>query len=201
MQLLISPASPYVRKARVVLREANLMDRVQEVVVSTTPLKSAPEVVAANPLGKIPALLRPDGPAIYDSRVITRFLDDLAGAELYPQSAIWEILTLEATADAIMDATVSMTYEMRLRPETEQSPNWLEVQWTKAARGIAAVNSNWMHHLNGPLNIGQIGMACALSYIDLRHDARGWRNGNDALAVWHAEFCTRDSMMATVPEQ
>jgi glutathione S-transferase len=200
MKLLISPSSPYVRKTRVLLREANLLDKVEEVMVSTSPLKSAPEVVAANPLGKIPALLRADGPVIYDSRVIMRFLDDLAGAQLYPQSSIWEILTLEATADAIMDATVSMTYEMRLRPETEQSPNWLEVQWTKAARGIAAVNKSWMNHLNGPLNIGQIGVACALSYIDLRHDVRGWRNGNDALAKWHAEFCTRDSMMATVPD-
>ncbi len=200
MQLLISPASPYVRKARVLLREANLMDKIEEVVVSTSPLKSAPEVVSANPLGKIPALLRTDGPAIYDSRVITRFLDDLAGTQLYPQTGIWEILTLEATADAIMDATVSMSYEMRLRPESEQSPNWLEVQWAKASRGIAAVNDRWMGHLTGPLNIGQIGMACALSYIDLRHDVRGWRNGNDALAQWHANFCTRESMKATVPE-
>jgi len=200
MQLLISPASPFVRKARVLIREAGLMDTVEEVNVTTTPMNSAPEVVAANPMGKIPALIRADGPGIYDSRVITRFLDDLAGANLYPQSRIWEILTLEATADAIMDATVSMAYEMRLRPEEQQSPAWIEAQWSKAERGIAAVNRRWMSHLSGPLNIGQIGVACALSYIDLRHDVRGWRNGNDALANWHAEFSTRPSMVATIPE-
>jgi len=200
MQLLISPASPFVRKARVLIREADLMDTVEEVNVSTTPMNSAPEVVAANPMGKIPALIRADGPGIYDSRVITRFLDDLAGSNLYPQSRIWEILTLEATADAIMDATVAMSYEARLRPVEEQSSDWVEAQWAKAARGIAAVNSRWMSHLTGPLNIGQIGMACALSYIDLRHDARGWRNGNEALANWHETFSTRDSMIATQPE-
>jgi glutathione S-transferase len=200
MQLLISPASPFVRKARVLIREAGLMDTVEEVIVTTTPMNSAPEVVAANPMGKIPALIRADGPGIYDSRVITRFLDDLAGANLYPESRIWEILTLEATADAIMDATVSMAYEMRLRPQEQQSPDWIEAQWSKAERGIAAVNSRWMSHMSGPLNIGQIGVACALSYIDLRHDARGWRNGNEALANWHAEFSTRPSMVATVPE-
>jgi glutathione S-transferase len=200
MQLLISPASPFVRKARVLIREAGLMDTVEEVNVTTTPMNSAPEVVAANPMGKIPALIRADGPGIYDSRVITRFLDDLAGANLYPESRIWEILTLEATADAIMDATVSMAYEMRLRPQEQQSPDWIEAQWSKAERGIAAVNSRWMSHLSGPLNIGQIGVACALSYIELRHNARGWRNGNEALANWHAEFSTRPSMVATVPE-
>lgn len=200
MQLLISPASPFVRKVRVVLREAKLMDTVEEVNVTTTPMNSAPEVVAANPMGKIPALIRADGPAIYDSRVITRFLDDHAGSNLYPQSRIWEILTLEATADAIMDATVAMSYEARLRPQEQQSPDWVEAQWAKAARGISAVNSRWMSHLSGPLNIGQIGVACALSYIDLRHDARGWRNGNEALANWHADFAARDSMVATKPE-
>ena len=200
MQLLISPASPFVRKVRVLLREANLMDTVEEVNVSTTPMNSAPEVGAANPMGKIPALIRADGPGIYDSRVITRFLDDHAGSNLYPQSRIWEILTLEATADAIMDATVAMSYEKRLRPENEQSADWVEAQWAKAARGIAAVNSRWMSHLTGPLNIGQIGVACALSYIDLRHDDRGWRNGNEALAQWHAAFSARESMVATKPE-
>ncbi len=199
MQLLVSPASPFVRKVRVLIREAKLMDTVEEIDVSTTPMNSAPDVVAANPIGKIPALIRADGPGIYDSRVITRFLDDLAGTDLYPQSRIWEILTLEATADGIMDAAVSMTYEARLRPREKQSSEWIEAQWAKAARGIAAVNSRWMSHLTGPLNIGQIGMACALSYVDLRHDDRGWRNGNEALANWHADFAARDSMVATKP--
>lgn len=200
MQLLISPASPFVRKVRVLLRETDLMNSVEEVVVSTTPMNSAPEVVAANPLGKIPALIRSDGPAIYDSRVITRFLDDHADAGLYPQSRIWEILTLEATADAIMDATVAMSYETRLRPEAQQSADWVEAQWAKAARAIEAVNNRWMSHMSGRLNIGQIAVACALSYIDLRHDARNWRNGNDALARWYAEFSQRDSMTATTAD-
>lgn len=197
MQLLISPASPFARKVRVLLREVDLGNQVAEIEVSTTAFNSASEVLAANPIGKIPVLMRPDGPAIYDSRVITRYLDDLAGSNLYPQSRIWEILTLEATADGIMECALAMAYEKRMRPESEQSPAWIEAQWAKAARGIAAVNSRWMSHLSGPLNIGQIGMACALSYIDLRHDARGWRDGNKALADWHAEFSKRDSIIAT----
>ena len=197
MKLLISPASPFVRKCRVVLREADLLDAVTEVTVATTAYESHPAVVAANPLGKIPALVRTDGPAIYDSRVITRFLDDHAGAGLYPAAHLWEILTLEATADAIMESAVSMAYEIRLRPENEQSPRWVEAQWEKVARGVAAVNERWMSHLNGPLNIGQIGIASALSYLDLRHDDRGWRNANTSLADWYANFSERPAMRDT----
>jgi glutathione S-transferase len=200
MKLLMSPASPFVRKARVVMRELELMDRISEVLISTSALASDPAIVAANPIGKIPALVRDDGPAIYDSRVITRYLNDYANGSLYPNAQIWELLTLEATADAIMEAALAMTYENRLRPENERSPDWIEAQWVKASRGIAAVSTMWMSHLRGPLNTGQIAVGCALSYVDLRHDARGWRDENATLSDWHAMFIQRDSMIATAPQ-
>ncbi|MBT5294404.1 MAG: glutathione S-transferase [Octadecabacter sp.] len=199
MQLIMSPASPFVRSVRVLLRETGLIDRVDEVQVATSPMASAAEALAANPTGKIPALTRADGPAIYDSRVIMRYLDNMADANLYPNTSLYEVLMLEATAIAIMDATVSMAYEVRLRPETQQSPDWIEAQWGKAARGIEAINARWMSHLNGPLNAAQIATSCALGYIDLRHDGRNWRKGNNALAKWQAEFETRESMVATKP--
>lgn len=197
MQLLISPASPFVRKVRVLLREIDLLTQVEEIDVSTSPLASDPTVMAANPIAKIPTLIRPNGPAIYDSRVITRFLNDHAVAALYPEARIWDVLTLEATADAIMEATLSMTYETWFRPEAQQSADWVNAQWAKAARAISAINDRWISHLSGPLNMGQIATACALSYVDLRHDMRQWRDGNTDLAAWHAEFSRRDSMMAT----
>lgn len=196
MQLIMSPPSPFARKARVLLRETGLIERIEEVQVSSTPLKSAPEILAANPLGKIPTLIRADGPAIYDSRIITRYLDDMADSNLYPKGSLYEVLTLEATADAIMDVTVGMIYGERYR---EDAPEWVEGQWAKAARGIEAINSRWMSHLRGPLNMAQIAVSCALSYIDLRHDTRNWRHGNETLADWQADFEARDSMQATKP--
>lgn len=196
MKLIMSPPSPFARKARVLLRETGLIDRVEEIQVSSTPLNSAPEIIAANPLGKIPALIREDGPAIYDSRVITRYLDDMADSGLYPTTSLYEVLTLEATADELMVVTVGMIYGERFR---EDAPEWTEAQWGKAARAIAAINSRWMSHLNGPLNMAQIAVSCALSYVDLRHDARNWRHGNEALATWQAEFENRDAMQATKP--
>ena len=48
--------------------------------------------------------------------MITRYLDARGNAGLYPEARLWETLTLEATADAIMDAAVLVTYETRLRP-------------------------------------------------------------------------------------
>ena len=198
MKLIMSPPSPFVRKVRVLLRETGLLGRVEEIQVKTSPLASDPQALAANPLGKIPALIRADGPAIYDSRIITRYLDDIVDAGLYPPSRLYEVLTLEATADAIMDATVGITYDARYRADAP-APDWTEAQWGKAARAIEAINTRWMSHLSGPLNMAQIAVSCALSYVDLRHDARNWRKGNDALARWQAEFEARPSMQDTKP--
>ena len=117
MQLISSPISPFVRKVRTLIEEAGKTDAVQELVVATTALDTDPQAKAANPLGKIPALIRADGPTLYDSRVITRYLSDIWNLDLYPQPRLYETLTLEATADGIMESCVLVVYESRLRPE------------------------------------------------------------------------------------
>ena len=199
MKLYSSKASPFVRKVRITIAELDLTDRVTEVFIPTSPLDSAAEIVAANPLGKIPALTRPDGPALYDSRVITRYLDSLAGGRLYPESRLWEVLTLEATADAICEAALAVTYEGRFRSEEMQSREWTEAQWGKAARALVGIEDRWMSHLAGSLDAGQIALGCALGYLDLRHAARDWRAANPALGAWYESFSARPSMVATVP--
>lgn len=200
MILYSSPTSPYARKVLILLQETGQLDDVTQIDGSGTPLAPHAEVPGKNPLGKIPALERPDGPTLYDSRVICQFLDARAGGKLYPEgNRKWDTLTLEATADGILDAALLITYEARLRPEDMRMDAWTSGQWEKIARACAALNTRWMSHLNGPLDMGQIAVACALGYVDFRHDARGWRTGNDALAAWYATFSERASMQATVP--
>ena len=201
MQLCYASASPFARKALVVLHETGQIDDVELVASTVSPISKASQMLAAhNPLGKIPALVRNDGPAIYDSRVICRYLDDRAGAKLYPQGNIWETLTLEATADGIMDAAVLMVYEARCRPENMQSADWVNGQWDKISRALDAICNRWMSHLVGPTDIGHIAIGCALGYLDFRHDDRAWRKGRDSLDDWFAVFASRPSMLDTKPE-
>ena len=199
MKLLTSPASPFARKVRIVLHETGQADQATEIAAATDPLGDPVDVIHANPLGKIPALVRDDGPALYDSRVITRYLDARAGARLYPEARIWEVLTLEATADGIMDAALAMVLELRLRAEGERSAQWIEGQWRKVERGLDAIEDRWISHLGGQLDMGQIAVACALGYLDLRHAGRDWRAARPQLAAWADRFAQRDSMIATAP--
>ena len=199
MQLLMSPLSPFVRKVRICLRETGQLDAVEEVSVTTSPLASDPAIIAATPTGRIPVLIRDDGPALYDSRVITRYLDARARTNLYPESRLWEVLPLEATADGLLDSAIILTYEARFRTPEQQSAAWTDAHWGKISRAVGALNDRWLSHLNGPLDMGQIAVACALGYLDFRHAARGWAAGRPKLAAWWGAMADRPSMKATAP--
>lgn len=202
MYLIHSPASPFVRKVRVTMIECGLEDRITLRPVVTSAIATAPEAVAANPLGKIPALVRDDGPALHDSAVICRYLDALAhdgaGAGLFDPRD-WAAMTLESLANGIMEAGVLMVYEARLRPPEAQFAPWVEAQWARISRSLDDIEANWMAHLDGRLTGAQIALGCALGYLDLRHDARNWRDGRGRLDDWFALFSQRGSMLATQP--
>jgi len=197
MKLIYAPTSPFVRKVMVLLHETGQLDNVEIQPVATTPLSTADDAKAANPLGKIPALVRDDGPTLYDSRVICAYLDDRAGSGLYAGG--WDSMVLEATADGIMDAAVAAVYERRMRPEDKQWDDWVDAQMGKVLGACSALNARWMSHLKGPFDIGHIAVGCALGYVDFRQPDSNWRYGNEALADWFAEFESRPSMQATQP--
>ena len=198
MRLYHSPTTPFGRKVMVLILETGLA--VDIVQVMGTPIATGTLPTGQNPLGKIPALELEDGRVLYDSRVITRYLNDLTAAGLYPEGpALWNTLTLEATADGIVDAGILMAYEVRLRPADKQFPDWIEGQWAKIARALAALEAQWLPHLHGPFDMGQVAVGCALAYLDLRHNARKWRDFAPKLAVWEAGFAQRSAMLATQP--
>jgi len=202
MKLVHANASPFVRKVMVVLHEANQLDAVELVDGFGSPVAPSANALDANPTGRIPCLVLDDGTPIYDSRVITRFLNKQFNLALYPSGdKEFATLVLEAHVDAILDSAVLCSYEMRCRSESERSQDWLNAHRDKIKRGLDAIEKRWMPHLNGSMDITHIGVGCALEYLDFRAELGGWddwRNSRPELLSWHAEFSKRPSMLATV---
>ncbi len=85
MKLLYQTHSPYARKALVFALEAGLGDAIQVAPHETSPTLRNDEVFAHNPLGKVPVLVCPGGPTLFDSDVICAYLDTLHdGRRLIP---------------------------------------------------------------------------------------------------------------------
>ena len=200
MRLYHSPTTPFGRKVMVALLETGLMGDVTVVSATGTPLDPGSMPLDQNPLGKIPALVTDDGQPIYDSRVICRYIDDLAGGRLYPKAPLlWQTLTLEATADGMLEAALLIVYENRMRPQEMRFDPWVTGQWQKVSRALDAVEAQWMGLLNGPLTMAHVAIGCALGYLDFRMPDRAWRADHPRLAAWEAEFSARPSMVQTRP--
>jgi len=197
MKLFSSGASPYARKVAVAAHEAGLIDRIEIAGVTVSPVSVNPEVSAANPLTKVPTLVLEDGTALFDSRVIVEYLDHLSGGRLIPAGAArWPALRDQAAADGLMDAALLARYERALRPEPLRWDEWDAGQVGKIGRALDAFEADFTPSDHAP-GIGDIAVACALSYLDFRWPRAGWRAAHPALAAWHEGFSARPSVQAT----
>lgn len=199
MRLWHNPASPFVRKVRIVLRETNLASRVEEINIPVSPVNPHAELAAKNPLVKIPALETDDGRVLYDSSVICDYLDTLhSGTKLIPAGAArWDALRLESLCDGILDAAVLCRYEVAARPEQYRWKGWTDGQFTKIRNGLDALAKeapSW----GSTFGIGQIGAACVCGYLDFRFADENWRS-RAALASWYESVKQRPSVVATMP--
>lgn len=200
MKLFHSPTSPFVRKVMVVAIETGLELAIEQ--ITTNVQAPTAEFLAANPLGKVPALITDDGRLLYDSPVICEYLDSLhAGPPLFPERepALWAALQQQALADGVLDAAVLCRWEQTVRPEPLRWPDWLTRQWDKVERGLDVMEADAPAFNDEPLTIGQIAIGCALGWLGFRFPAYVWRRGRPALAAWFDAFATRPSMRATVP--
>ena len=191
MILRTTPTSPFGRKALMAGHHLRLMDRIE--VVGSDPMQAEDPLRKDNPLGKMPALILPDGRRIYDSCVILEYFDHLAGGgKILPVNFDARItaLTLQALADGIMDASILVVYEGRYRPEHLHHEPWLDYQRGKIERGLDALQASPPDPAQ--VNVGTIATACMFGYLDWRKQV-DWRHRNPQLVGW------LDAFAATCP--
>src|SRR5690349_17625172 len=103
MQLIFAPPSPYSRKVRVMIAEKGLQQRFE--FVQRAPFDKPADLLAKNPLSKVPTLVTDSGEILFDSPVICEFIDGLASPRLIPPGGPprWEALRRQALADGVLD--------------------------------------------------------------------------------------------------
>jgi glutathione S-transferase len=184
MKLLYSSTSPYSAKVRMAAHYLGL-----EVTSEPTKTEEPPaELIASNPLGKIPVLIRADKPPVFDSVAIMQFLNRETKGRLYPRNADrrTDAEILEALADGITDCLLAIVYERRLRPAEKVHQQWIDRQWEKVARGLDYLNTH-PPKVNRNLHGGHFALAALLGYMALRFPGE-WEKGRGKLKNWPLKF-------------
>ncbi len=202
MKLLASLTSPYTRKVRIVLAEKRIECDMELVDVAP----SENPVNAHNPLGKIPTLVLDDGTALFDSRVIAEFLDNVSPiSRLIPDDNRERVAVLrwEALADGVLDAGLLVRYES-LRPKREQSAPWTAKQLGKVRRGLAQMANElgerpWCH--GERYSLADIAFGCSLGWLEFRKPGGiAWRKEFPALVRHYDKLMERPAFADTVPK-
>ncbi len=193
MKLFYSPFSPFARKVWACAVARGIDDQISLVRVSG----EQAELVAVNPLGKLPCLVTDDGTALFDSRVICEFLDGIGeGFPLFPEHGLRvRALRLQALGDGMSDAAVLRRWLAALPPSGERDAA-MAIQKSKVDRSIILLAGDCpaMH-----LDIGTLAIACALGYLDLRYADEPWRTSHPALASWFSSMISHPCLATALP--
>ena len=197
MQLVFSPTSPFVRKVRVCAIEHGIAAKLVLAPVGDL----APGTIRnLNPLAKVPALVLDDGSVLYDSPVICEYIDALGGGGQFPKAGPerWTALRRQALGDGLCDAALRQVMENR-RPEGDRHLDENEHQAKAVKAALDVMEAEALSLATETLTIGEIAIACALGYLDLRFAHQDWRSGRANLGAWYLIVAQRPSLVATRP--
>lgn len=189
MKLFYTPIDNLVQKVEVVAAEIGLWDRIT--VRYTRPFDREPDLVAVNPLGRVPTLVLDDGTLLYGGPVIYEYMDTLnTGQKLFPPVGPqrWRALRLLTLGDGLWEILTIRQQEV-FRPIVERSPTWIANYDATVKRALDGMEREAPTFTG--FDIGHISCACALSYVDkLRawsFSEVAWRDDRPVLAAWYAE--------------
>jgi len=198
MKLHWSPKSPYVRKVMICAHELDVLSRLELVRSVAAMLKPNPDIMADNPLSKIPTLVRADGSTLFDSVVICEYLNEQAGGTLFPEQtdARWQALRWHALGDGLLDALILWRNE---RERDQPLRTLLDAFDVKTRACLRLLDEEAKALEDAPFSIGHVTLGCSLGYLDYRFGALGWRSLAPRLARWFSVLQARPSFQSTEP--
>ncbi|WP_245291194.1 glutathione S-transferase family protein [Methylobacterium aquaticum] len=195
-----SPRSPYARKVMISAHELGLVDRIEFRNTLVAIGRPNRDLMADNPLSKIPTLVLEDGTVLVDSGVIVEYLNALVGGGLVPAAGAgrWTILSRQALANGLIDV-LNLWRNERSKPPQQQSAEWLSAFAEKTAATVDRFERSAGALGAGEFGIDHIALGCALAYADFRFSDLNWRERRPALTAWYDAFSERPSARATRP--
>ena len=190
--LFNGPNSPFGRKTKItsIVQEISLEEKIIKI-------QEAEFLDKHNPLRKIPTLLV-DELTIIDSDNICFYLDSISNKNtLFPKNNYFEIISMVSVANGLMESVLERRMEL-IRPNNEQSKNFINKQEIRIERTIKWLENNWKNYIDNYLTMDQIAIACSLEYTNFRLNNK-WEKKSQNLVKWLNNFRQKDFMKSTIP--
>ncbi|MDC0436503.1 glutathione S-transferase N-terminal domain-containing protein [Candidatus Pelagibacter sp.] len=186
------PNSPFGRKTKItsLVQEITLEEKIIKV-------QEANFLDKHNPLRKIPTLLVNDL-TIIDSDNICIYLDSISKKKtLFPKKEYFKIVSMISVANGLMESVLERRME-KIRPNNEQSNNFINKQEIRISRTIKWIENNWNNYEENYLTMDQIAIACSLEYTNFRLNNQ-WEKDCPKLIKWLINFRKKNFMKSTIP--
>lgn len=199
MKLFWSTRSPFVRFVMVVAHEKSIVDRIETEQVVVAASQPNADVMAHNPLNKLPTLILDDGEALYDSRVIAEYFDEIgSGPHLLPASgdARRNVMRQVAFGIGVLDLLVGWLPEHR-KPEAEQDKAFSDAMKLKFGAALDVLERETSELSARAFDMAHAALGASLAYADFRYSDLLWRESHPALTTWFETVAARPSFKAT----
>ncbi len=137
MKLFYTITSPIARKCRIIARELDLMDKIEEVVTTTRSEDAL--IMKNNPNGMVPTLETDEGFNIVESMAICNYLEKQSNnKEFIPQDErkYWQIYALDSITSQTLESIVSRARERIYKPEEFHYPDGIKHEQDRATRTL-----------------------------------------------------------------
>ena len=205
MRLLYSAGSPFARLVRIALLETGLDARVTKHEVTRARLYSPEsDVLALNPVGRVPTLELDDGTILTESKLILDYIDALnPGPKLLPRDGSdgWRTLAEMGQALGLLEGIVTWIRAL-VPPEPQRAAAAIAREAERVNRAADALEHAIAHgSYAGRLNAAQIVLGTALGLVGPRLPVWKWRERRQDLSRWYDAIAARASFRMTQPPE
>ena len=198
MKLLYTVTSPIARKCRIMARELNLMDQIEEVITTTRSEDAL--IIKNNPNGMVPTLETDEGFNIVESMAICNYLEKQSNNKVFitqDEKKYWQIYALDSIASQTFESIVSRARERIYKPEKFHYPDGIKHEQGRAERTLDLLEKespNYIDTFNKlHVTIGLCGLV-----LDNVFPNEEWKNNRRNLANIYESFMKRDSFSDTI---
>tara|TARA_A100001037_G_scaffold18835_1_gene16121 strand:+ start:1599 stop:2207 length:609 start_codon:yes stop_codon:yes gene_type:complete len=198
MKLFYTVTSPIARKCRIIARELNLIDKIEEVITTTRSEDAL--IMKNNPNGMVPTLETDEGFNIVESMAICNYLEKQSkNKEFVPQDEkkYWQIYALDSIASQTLESIVSRARERIYKPEEFHYPDGIKHEQGRAERTLDLLEKEAPDYANTfnklHVTIGLCGLV-----LDNVFPHEEWKNNRPNLTNLYESFMKRNSFIQTI---